>query len=172
VAAAPAPVNPVLDTTGASCAVGQRGHVWFLTGSFGSDPVVRTCTIPAGRALYFPVVNLAYFGFPTDPPITVDEIKAALAPVQQATGLVLVDGVPVRGLSRYLVISPLFSAVAPADNVFGVPADTLLYPCLDEGFYVMLTPFSPGEHTIVIRATTPWGFTQDVTYHLHVRGGH
>jgi hypothetical protein len=172
---APSPVNPVLDTTGANCAVGQRGQVWFLAGSFGSDPVDRHCAIPVGRALFFPVVNSAYFGFPTDPPVTIDEIKALLSPIEQATGLeVRVDGIPVPGLSRHLVTSEVFSVVAPADNIFsafGVTEGTLLSPCLDEGFYVMLTPLAPGDHTIVIRATAFFG-TQDVTYHLDVRGEH
>jgi hypothetical protein len=167
-------VNPVLDTTGANCAVGQRGRVWFLAGSFGSDPVVRTCNVPEGRALFFPVINFAHFGFPTDPPITVAEMEAILDPIRQATGLeVLVDDVPVGRLSRYFVVSPVFSVVAPADNIytaFGVTAGELLYPCLGEGFYVMLTPLAPGNHTIVIRASTPWGFSQDVTYNLRVGG--
>lgn len=169
VAQAPASVNPVLDTTGADCAVGQRGRVWFLAGSFGTTPVVRRCTVPVGRALFFPVLNAAYFGFPTDPLLTVDEMKAQLPRFELATGLeVLVDGVPVRGVSRYLVTSPVFSAVAPPDNIFGLPAGTVLAPCLSEGFHVMLTPFAPGPHTIVIRGAIDF-ISQDVTYHLDVR---
>ena len=31
----PASVNPVLDMTGEFCAEGQKGHVWFLAGTFG-----------------------------------------------------------------------------------------------------------------------------------------
>jgi hypothetical protein len=168
----PSPENPVLDTTGENCAVGQRGHVWFLAGSFGTSPVVRNCTIPAGRALFFPVVNIAYFGFPTDPPITVEEITAGLAPIEQSTGLeVFVDGVRVHDVSRYLVTSPLFSVVAPEGNVFGVPAGWLLYPCMDEGYYLMLTPLAPGKHSLVIRGTSPFSI-EDVTYHLEVRADH
>src|SRR5258706_16430044 len=41
----PAAANPLLDT-GAQCAVGQRGPVWFLAGSLG-EVVTRTCTVPA-----------------------------------------------------------------------------------------------------------------------------
>ena len=44
--------NPVFDLTGEHCAAGQSGRVWFLAGSFGSDPVVRTCTIPTGTEFY------------------------------------------------------------------------------------------------------------------------
>jgi len=167
---APAPVNPVLDTTGASCAGGQQGGVWFLAGSFSAAPVERHCAVPAGRALFFPVINVAWIGFPTDPPMTAEEIRALLAPIGQATGLeVLVDGVPVPSLSRFLVTSPPFSVVAPADNIVGLPEGTLLAPCMTTGFYVMLTPLAPGRHTIVIRGTSEFfGFSQDVTYHLDV----
>jgi len=170
---APVQVNPVLDTTGAHCDVGQRGQVWFLAGSFGSDPVVRRCTVPVGRSLFFPVMNMAWIGFPTDPPMTVDEMLAIVAPVEQATGLaVLVDGVPVPDLSRYLVTSPVFSAVAPADNIADLPAGSLFSPCLSEGFYVMLSPLAPGRHTVAIRARLDAiDLTQDVTYNLDIVAG-
>src|SRR5690348_896589 len=58
---APDGKNPVLDTTGANCAVGQSGHVWFLAGTFfvgpQTGPAVRTCTIPPGQMLFFPIGN-------------------------------------------------------------------------------------------------------------------
>jgi hypothetical protein len=170
---APTPVNPVADMTGEHCAVGQRGHVWFLAGSLNGDTIVRHCTIPAGRALFFPIVNIVWIGFPEDPPITADEITAIIDPmIAEATGLeVLVNGVPVPDLARYLVTSPLFSAKAPADNIFGYPGKVVFTPCLDEGFYVMLTPLAPGSHTLVIRGTSPFG-TQDVTYFLEVGDEH
>src|SRR5438045_3460219 len=46
----PLATNPNFDTTGAHCAEGQSGHVWFLAGWFpGAHPpsVTRECTIPA-----------------------------------------------------------------------------------------------------------------------------
>jgi hypothetical protein len=50
----PAGVNPVTDTTGQFCATGQKGAVWFLAGTFGvPSSVSRTCTVPAGQALFF-----------------------------------------------------------------------------------------------------------------------
>jgi len=170
---APAAANPVLDTTGEHCAVGQQGQVWFLAGSFDAAPVVRRCSVPAGRSLFFPVVNVAWIGFPGDDPITRDGILGMLAPfLVGATGLaVLVDGVPVPNVSRYLVVSPLFSFVAPADTILGVPEGTVLFPCLSDGFHVMLAPLAPGPHTVAFRATLANGFTQDVTYHLDVVAG-
>ena len=49
--------NPLLDPTGADCAVGQEGPVWFLGGTFGG-PATRSCTVPAGKALLIPVLNV------------------------------------------------------------------------------------------------------------------
>jgi hypothetical protein len=60
----PASNSPVTDPTGDRCAKGQTGNnIWFLGGSFadqngnGGGPINRTCDVPAGRQLFFPVVN-------------------------------------------------------------------------------------------------------------------
>ncbi len=37
----PTPQNPMLDTTGAHCMVGQRGDVWFLAGTFLGGSATR-----------------------------------------------------------------------------------------------------------------------------------
>lgn len=52
----PKATNPNLDTTGADCAQGQTGPVWFLAGDFGGT-VVRHCTIPTGVSVLFPVID-------------------------------------------------------------------------------------------------------------------
>src|SRR5437764_1352063 len=57
VSSIPATDNPLLDQTGADCTVGQSGSVWFLVGVSTSGRVTRTCTIPSGKILFFPVVN-------------------------------------------------------------------------------------------------------------------
>src|SRR5262249_7983648 len=52
----PAATNPNLDTTGANCGMGQAGPVWFLAGAFGGT-FTRFCTVPAGKALFFAILN-------------------------------------------------------------------------------------------------------------------
>src|SRR5262245_19870660 len=59
----PTSKNPLFDDTGVYCMVGQRDDLWFLGGSF-SGPVTRTCTIPEGTSLFFPVVNNVQFDSP------------------------------------------------------------------------------------------------------------
>jgi hypothetical protein len=55
---APRPINPIYDNTGRFGHVNQRGPVWFLAGTFGENKIVkRTCTIPDGRGILFPVIN-------------------------------------------------------------------------------------------------------------------
>ena len=48
--------SPLAET--ADCSEGQSGPVWFLGGSFVSAEAVRNCTVPAGKAIFFPVLNV------------------------------------------------------------------------------------------------------------------
>jgi hypothetical protein len=42
-------------TTGEKCAIGQEGSVWFLNYPPGTREL--TCTIPAGKAVLFPILS-------------------------------------------------------------------------------------------------------------------
>jgi hypothetical protein len=171
----PVSSNPVLDLTGEDCAVNQPDHVWFLAGAFnGGEPVTRECTIPAGRALLFPLTNSAYVAFPDDPPETRTEefIRAQVACAEGTTfSLVEIDGVPVRDPGRYFEESVVFEVVLQEDNLFGAPVGFTLSPSVDAGYYLLLTPLPPGEHTIHWQVTSGCGFSQDITYHLTVSPG-
>src|SRR5207302_1641083 len=55
--AIPALQSPILDHPyPLDCAANQSGPVWFLTGTAGGA-VTRYCTVPAGVAILFPIVN-------------------------------------------------------------------------------------------------------------------
>jgi hypothetical protein len=84
--------NPLVDDTGAKCAVGQRGPVWFLVGSFGGS-VTRTCSIPAGESLFLPVLNLVDINVTQQ---TAEELRAEIAPcIDAVTHLAVeIDGQP------------------------------------------------------------------------------
>ena len=60
-ASAPEELSPVRDRTGTHCAVGQTGEAWFLAGGYGSSKIRRACTVPKGRHLLFPVINMVYW---------------------------------------------------------------------------------------------------------------
>ena len=173
----PASVNPVVDQTGQHCAEGQMGHVWFLAGTFGTVPVVRTCTIPTGTALFFPLINSLYAAFLNDPPATrtEDYVRSQVACTDVSISAEI-NGVPVSDPLQYYEQSPLFDVQLPADNVFGFGEDDvprlLLSPSVDAGYYLFLHPLPPGTYTIhwVASQSCPSGpLAQQVTYHLTVR---
>jgi hypothetical protein len=145
----PAALSPLADTTGANCAVGQSGSVWFLAGTFGlTVPVTRMCTIPPGKTLFFPIANAFYSAEGT-----FAEMQArAIADVNTATNLsVTVDGKPLNGVKLPRALSPDFTLDLPPGNIFDAPPDAYK-PSAADGYYIMLTPLTPGTHTIQIKA--------------------
>ncbi|HEU4327957.1 MAG TPA: hypothetical protein VFS21_32775 [Roseiflexaceae bacterium] len=173
----PASVNPVSDTTGQFCAQGQSGKVWFLAGSFSSGPVTRTCIVPKGKALFFPLLNKFYGAFLSDPADQQTEafLRDQVACIADAAlTLVTIDGVPVSNPQQYQEKSVLFSLFLPEDNIFGasdadIPELTLT-PVADQGVYLFVFPLKPGQHTLRWQGSSAaCGFSQDITYHLTVQ---
>ena len=172
--AEPDATNPVRDTTGADCAVGQPGgHVWLLASTFGGE-ATRECTVPKNRALLIPLVNTFWCAFPEDPPIekTLAFIRAQMAFVRtQATELsASIDGVPVRGdLRDYFVESSAFQIVDSPQ----LPPGRVCDPSIDFGFYLLIKPLSRGQHTLrvtggLLPSPVNGAFSTGVTYHLTV----
>src|SRR5215475_11351924 len=60
----PTGVNPLTDTAGADCMVGQHDPIWFLAGIFPGGTATRTCAVPAGEWLFFPVINSVQINAP------------------------------------------------------------------------------------------------------------
>lgn len=174
VASLPAANHPLLDTSGAFCAVGQRGPIWFLFGTFVGN-ATRACTLPENKALFFPVINSIDLNVTNQ---TVKDLRGELAPCFDAvTELsVEVDGKPLkRLLRRNRVQSVPFEVTLPPDNLFGL-APGIYSPAVDDGFYVMLEPLETGTHTVHFSGAVPagiqgcitGGFGVDVTYTLNV----
>jgi len=169
----PADVNPVLDQTGANCAVNQPvPGVFFLAGSFVTATVNRTCTVPVGTSFLVPMLNAAYFAQQSDPPEQRTEafVRSQVLCVEQSPSLLLsVDGVTLANPKSYLEKSALFTVNLPPNNVFGVPPQTLS-PSADEGYYGFVEPLTPGAHSVRIASSSGCGVTEDVTYNLTVQG--
>jgi hypothetical protein len=171
----PTPDNPLTDTTGENCMVGQRGPVWFLAGTFGGGATTRSCSIPEGKAIFFPVLNLLDVNTTTQTP---RELRDETAPCLAAATTLLAeaDGESVANLFRkHRVKSRVFEITLPSDSLFSfaLPAGTYS-PAIDDGFYVMLKPLDPGAHTLHIVGTssgcplTGGPFGVDVTYNLTI----
>jgi hypothetical protein len=143
--------NPLMDPNGANCAVGQSGPVWFLAGTLGG-PVVRSCTIPYGQMLFFPIGNAFCAG---DPGFSFADERACATSIAGTFSnfAAEVDGVAIKGLNvgfldnPYRALSPKFDLVLTADNIFGAPAGTYK-PGAADGVYLMLAPLTAGPHTI------------------------
>ena len=107
----PFEVNPVADTTGQFAATGQSGPVWFLAGNFGGV-TTRTVDVPAGKALFIPVITGSWVTTCNGEPRTQEGIRALpyVTPfVDAATGLAAeIDEVAVQDLGQYRAESPLF----------------------------------------------------------------
>jgi hypothetical protein len=177
----PTPENPLLDPDGDKCTVGQHGSVWFLAGNFGGGTTTRTCSVPADRLLFFPVINSVSIDTPNvcgqgPERIPVEELRAGSAAlIDGATELsVEVDGQEVKNSRR--IQSRIFSVAVPEDNLFDAPcADAgnvpagIYSPAVDDGIYVRLNRLEEGPHTLHFHAENPnQEFVVDITYNLTV----
>ena len=170
----PADKNPINDKTGQYCDLNQSGPVWFLAGTSGF-PAERTCTIPEGKAILFPVVN-GQGSYVENPLIKTESELRALgkSAIDQVTLVeATVDGVKLDDLKNYRVQSPLFNFTYPENNLGGVPSGPS--QAVADGYWVMLHPLTAGEHTIQFKAaisdpsaTNPFNFVTDVKYQLTV----
>lgn len=173
--------SPLSDPTGAGCRTAQSGQVFFLVGGSGNTSVTRDrCTVPAGKALFFPLINALDFE-PGFTPLQVwNELEGAFGPI--AALHASIDGKAVGDLdpqsTPYRVCAgpvarcsaPSFSISLPAENAYGVPAGTY-EPAVDDGVYLLVAPLAPGKHTIDFGGTANFlgtEFSEDVTYHLVV----
>ena len=171
----PEAINPVEDTTGEFCAVDQSGPVWFMGSSFGNS-IERSCTIPAGKALFLPVFPWIFgagVGDCSGPDCVVDTLRAsAAAAAESATVLeVTIDCLPVQNVRDYRATSPVpFSVTFPDGAVFGLPAGTT-YPQVTDGYWLMLAPLDVGSHTIRVHVVSSLGADFQVDYHLTIVAG-
>ncbi len=154
------------------------GKKWFLAGSFDGSAVERTCTMPVGTQLFFPVGNVVFLI--TEPGETeeiarqyVNEFMEAVLADPELSIEVTVDGKEVKSKRIVRAESALFTATVPEDNLFsgfGLPAGE--YEAVADGLWAALPPLPPGEHTIHFEISAPsLGFSQDNTYHLTVVNG-
>ncbi len=184
-------VNPLKDVTGEHCAEHQIGDVWFLAGSWVGN-VNRSCTIPAGKSLFFPLINNVYVGFLSDPPEQRTEKWARdnAGCTEPAVISVSLDEIAVSNPTSYFTgpsgsQSPVFSVQMPfgiADDGPGNLLESLGYkikqipewflsPSAEQGYYLFLNPLPPGPHRLQWSASgCTAGSTQDVTYNLTVLG--
>jgi len=170
-------VSPYADTTGQYCNEGQGGPVFFLVGG-PVNPTIRSCTIPAGKALFAPIINFECSSVEPDgfQGRNDQEARACAALWDDGTDIkhlkFTIDRKKVKGLGDFRVQSPFyyFNMMPEFNNFLGVDA-TEGYSVSD-GYWVMVKPLSPGTHVIHFEGSVASGpgagAVQNVTYNLTV----
>ncbi len=177
----PVATHPLFDN--GNCSVGQSGPVWFLGGSFVSNTAVRSCTVPAGKMLFFPILNgedsnveESFNNGCSDSILgsTIVGLRKCATAGQDGLSLsATIDGFSVPNIAHtFRFQSPAFSFTLPDDNLLkattGNPYAAGTYLSVGDGYYLMLAPLWPGNHLIHFHGSAPNGFTLDITYHLTV----
>ena len=145
--------NPLSDESGKHCNQNQNySNVWFLAGNPGGKSE-RQCTIPAGKAILIPIINIECSK--AEEP-TMDQsqlIKCTTEWIDTVRDLTLkVDGTQLPILQEYRINSSgLFDVSFPLNNIYSVSAgDTSR---TSDGYWAFLKPLSPGTHKIEFTAT-------------------
>ncbi|RZL33813.1 MAG: hypothetical protein EOP35_17080 [Rubrivivax sp.] len=150
--------SPVADRDGRFCAEGQSGPVWFLAGTYGTARTIRSCHVPAGKTLFFPLINYIAYE-PDDADESCASLKrraAALTPAPDAL-LLDVNGKRFTGLAAHRQATRRCFQMADDDDTRAA----------GNGFYVALGPLKKGRYTLNFGGILP-GMSQAVTYTLDV----
>ncbi len=165
------PTHPIIQAGAVDCSVGAINNVYLLSGSFGTV-TERSCTVPAHTALFVPIANALVWSdndFPEGDEQAARDVLDFYMSFLEATTLEI-DGDPIA-LDDYRFKSDLYQDTVHPENVFGIgteawpPVGDFTRDFMSDGYWVMVKPLAPGEHTIQFTAS-PWGL--DVTYHITV----
>ena len=175
--------SPLFDPTGANCAVGQQGPVWYVARIAG-PPVfsgTRSCTIPHGKAIFI-YIGAAVSTYPCPP-----EFGYEPAPGQSLYDFLRADAKAALDTVDFLEVSldgqqlhDVMSYRFASDDIFSITGDPSLRAVLDpcivgspqpvviDGFFMMFKPLTRGVHTIVVHGTNTIGHDKRFTYTLTI----
>ena len=146
--------NPATDKTGRYCATNQNDpNVWFIIGVFQGS-AERTCKIPAGKAVFF---AHGYECSKVENKLNTDvELKkCAVESLPKLVGSMeaRLDGVPLKNLTHYRILTEPFDVYFPPNNVWGVPAGTTR--SVADTYIIFLKPLSEGNHVFEFKSISP-----------------
>jgi hypothetical protein len=179
----PEATHPSDDATGEHCTDGQSGPVWFLADSFHSHPVVRKCTIPRDKFIFFPILTGFCSPLEGEPPL-----ESALRQCARAMGddglLVSaeIDGIAVPGLedplqTRFRATTDVFAFSLPEGHIESwvepLPPAGTVSTAVSDGVYLMIAPLPDGKHVLHfnhdVRDPEHGTHPNDITYELTIQ---
>jgi hypothetical protein len=168
--------HPLTPGSGATCASGQTGHVWFLGGVFNmTGTETRQCAIPSGTALAVAVADVECSTVESAPFSGTDpaSLRACAAGVADPASLLFVGrafavlddhSVPVRRAP-----SPVFHFSVPDGSILTCPCSGTSGLAVADGYMLLLHPLSVGTHELHFGGSFPnLGYSLNITYHLTV----
>jgi len=173
----PANENPINDTAGVECAIGQNNtnsSVFYLTFNNGGKSQ-RSCEVPAGKGLFLPVMQVEHSD-KEDKGATVDALHAGAKKDQDnVNSLNLKIGdkqYKYEDLYKYRIHTEVFDVVFPNNGIFGVKEGGSSKAVAD-GFYIITEPLTKGNYTIHYSSSLicpepdpDCNFAQDITYNI------
>ena len=174
-------IHPWIDSPRFDVNAAQTSDVWFLGAPFGK--VRRSCQIPAGKALFFPLFVVECSNLETPP------FYGATAQAQGALArywadhivdpFCELDGVRLSNLEPYRIESAQITINVPAPWILG--SDGGQGTSSGDGYFVFLGPLPPGQHALrfggAVRLTkaqdpipTDQRWEIDITYDIKVAG--
>jgi hypothetical protein len=165
--------NPLLDTTGAYAHVNNNGPVFFVAGNTGGSSA-RTFTVPAGKPIFFPIVN----AFDLEVPADNCDLQCAFAFIPYVGGATdlyaTLDGQDLLTFPSYRQTSTAFFTVNLSASLSlallnaGPPYVGIL-DAITDGYWVAVEGLTPGPHTLEFGGKFPdINFALDVTDTVNV----
>ena len=155
--------SPVADMTGEKCHLKQSGPVWFLAGTYSPKRTIRTCRVPKGKYLFFPLINYVVMP-PVTRKVTCESVTAVAKSMTDNVGALIleVDGVRVDNLLAHRQATVKCFDMGAMTN-----EEYRIFPSAANGYYIMLRPLSHGKHVLNFGGMLP-EFAQAITYNLYV----
>jgi hypothetical protein len=172
----PANENPVNDPTGVKCATGQdntNSSVFYLSPNNGGTSQ-RICKVPAGKALFIPVMPMESSDKELPKASAADLSNSAKNDQDHVNSLYLKIGdkeYNFQDLDKYRTHTDAFDVVFPDNGIFGVLKGGMSKAVAD-GRYIITEPLAKGTYPIhfkssLIDPSNPdTNFAQDITYNI------